>query len=330
MTDKTLPFIVRPGNIFIRDSKEKVLQFLQQRKLERINTMTPGMTFVMDDDQLTLELKNGRLNRFPVRESLLAKLMNWYHIPNKILYDFDPETTLMVLNNILKIIKGQVTVSIEDGEALTIVSRNYAYIEDQVVISKFDSEKIDYIDRNDHYTRIYFKEINRIEPQVGDYIGCAYNLFNSETGLRAFEITAFLLRLVCSNGMVVPVNQVQSKIIHYNINPRIAYDMIEEVKAHLPILFQTMEHNLMRSISIFFDPDKPVIKNCLNGILGFPKGNQLLAEYALQEKENKTLYDFYNFITSTANEVKGLKSLQLQRYAGEIISGKKFFDQKEK
>ncbi len=330
MTDKTLPFIVRPGNIFIRDSKEKVLQFLQQRKLERINTMTPGLTFVMDNDQLALELKNGRLTRFPIRESLLAKLVNWYHIPNKILYDFDPETTLMVLNNILKIIKGQVTVSVEDGEALTILSRNYAYIEDQVIIGKFDSEKIDYIDRNDHYTRIYFKEINRIEPQVGDYIGCAYNFFNSETGLHAFEITAFLLRFVCSNGMVVPINKMQSKIIHYNINPRIVYTMIEEVKAHLPLLFHTMEHKLRRSLKTFFDPNLSMIKNRLNGILGFPKGNQLLDKYALLEKENRTLYDFYNFITSAANEVRGLKSLQLQRYAGEIISGNKYLNQMEK
>ena len=72
-----------------------------------------------------------------------------------------------------------------------------------------------------------------------------------------------------------------------------------------------------------FSDDNHLMLEMKNGSLSrFPEGNRLITEYAAQKEGNRTLYDFYNFITALANNFENdpLKSLQLQEYAGEVMS----------
>ena len=60
--------------------------------------------------------------------------------------------------------------------------------------------------------------------------------------------------------------------------------------------------------------------NRVYGILGFFEGKKLLTAFGDLPDENKTLYDFFNFITSYAKDLDQFKSIELQKFAGEIIA----------
>ena len=53
-----------------------------------------------------------------------------------------------------------------------------------------------------------------IEIAVGDVVGAGVSVLNSEDGTAAFSMQAMLLRLACSNGMVLPRNFFDVRAIH--------------------------------------------------------------------------------------------------------------------
>jgi len=234
------------GLNFSEANSEEVLDFLKARHLKRIEAHPSSLSFQVDEKAtLILQYINGKISQYPVRESFIAKFLNWYRLPHKVINDFEKDLIANVLNGILTTIKSDVTLVLEDNEALTILSKRYSYIEDQIILNKCLEKEVHKIDRNDFFTRIYINSKNKIQAVPDDIIGCGLNVFNSETGLHAFEAQTYLLRLVCSNGAIAPVKRKGAKLYHYNVDPQIAYKIIDDTLDDLQIISKSMENSLI-------------------------------------------------------------------------------------
>ena len=95
------------------------------------------------------------------------------------------------------------TVTVEDGEALSLTSMRYNELSDAEVLDRAERIGVASVSRNDYFMRVYSNTEYEVEPVPGDVCGLGYNVFNSETGFRSLSVRLFIRRYVCSNGAVV-------------------------------------------------------------------------------------------------------------------------------
>lgn len=314
-------FKVSKGKEFKNEKTDLVLEHLKSRKRNEIISPAYKFKVVEENNHLFLEYSNGQIHRFPVRESFVIKLVNWYQIPLRIINLFDLDTVIHLLNNSLRIIKGQVSVVIENGEALTILSNAYTYIEDLILIEKCNKIGINSITRNDIFTRIYLEQREEyyIHVQKNDPVGLGYNVMNSETGLHSFQVFAFLLRLICTNGAVIPTDYMGKKFFHYRKNPDEAYNEILKLPRYLAILKEELHKQLYNAKNELFNIEKYRDLPKLNAIIGFPDNKKFIDEYITRVNGNSTIYTFYDYITEKANLFDEVTKLELQKLAGRLL-----------
>jgi hypothetical protein len=314
-------FKVSKGIEFKNEKTELVLDYLKSRKRNEIISPAYKFSVVEENDHLFLEYSNGHINRFPIREAFIIKLVNWYQIPLRIINLYELDTVLQLLNNTLRLIKGEVSVVIENGEALTIISDSYTYIEDIKLIDRCKEIGIQSITRNDFFTRFYLeqKAEHQIELKKDDVVGFGYNVMNSETGLHSFQVFAYLLRMVCSNGAIMPTDYLGKKFYHYNKNPQEAYNLIAKLPEHLSLYSIELNKQFIRAQKEQFDIDKYKDISRLNSILGFPEYKKFLDDYASKVNGSSTIFSFYDYLTEKANLYDEVTRLELQKLAGRLL-----------
>ncbi|MBP6872877.1 MAG: DUF932 domain-containing protein [Bacteroidales bacterium] len=309
--------VTKKGTVFNNQSLAEVEDFLLRRRIKRDLIKQSSLKLFLDNSNLILEHYNGGVHQYPVRQAFLNKLLNWFSLPAFPVINFSPESIVIIANEILRSIRSDVVLVTENDEALTILSPNFTVTEDIQILNICGKLDISHVYRDDFMTRAYFQEQKQIQPQVGDIVSCRVHLLNSETGFSAFELAAYLFRLVCKNGAVhkVPLGMNPEKFYHHGLNyERVRIYIDDFVEAVVPF-FDCLEEKMNWLSSRRFDEKDKFIKDHLSKKIPAFAWNNLIKGFH-QDPNNLTYYDFYNHITSTAKSMNPGSKLEYEKLAG--------------
>lgn len=317
-----IPMIINrleEGLEFSNANPEVVIDFLESRKIEKIETSPSNLKIVGEGNSLHLRIMNGTVKEFPIRRAFLYKLLRWYKFPLSLIYNLSVETISSICNDFLINIKSDsVFVKIENGQALTILSKNYNELTDLEILKNLSNIGISRISRNDFFMSVNTKEKYKIKPYPGDDFGIALNITNSETGFRALTVQQFLYRYTCSNGAYTSLSDDNDNVRYHYGNydlQNFLSDKVNKIKETRNSIFE----KLSKLNSNPVDEDK--LKNVEKGIatvLGSDKAKKFLADFS----PNKTMYDLFNYITERAKGFDLSKRYFLESFAGSLINNK--------
>lgn len=292
--------------------------------LEHLNSLKtidyeiePDKLHVINDGRsFYLELFDGGVRQFPIKESFLLKLLRWYSFPSHQLKILDIDTVTSLLNDYLLAIKNRyVHLKCVDGEALTITSARFTEVKDIDLLNKLESDTIDMIYFTDFETNIRTKANYKIIPFPDDSFEVGLNITNSETGFKTFQISNYLLRYVCSNGAYVRDVEDEIKYSHYDL--------------FLPDVFSVLEHKVktvnektMEIEAKIKKLDHPISINQVTAVnrdiqrrLGIKLLNDVIESDRMISK-----YELFNLITHRAKEYSFLVKVELERIAGQLLN----------
>ena len=304
--------MVKEGREFINAEPGEVKEHLETAAHCRLDANPSDLKLTVEGSVLVLQVMNGSLKEFPVRRSFLHKLLKWYNFPLAQLYRLSHETVASVCNDYLMNIQREyVTIKIEEGDALTLLSPDYNELSDLSVIGTCEAYGIDRISRNDFFMSITTEEKMKTQPVPGDECGIGMNIVNSETGFRALGVSHYILRYICTNGAYVKIAE-DDKRIHYGnedlkqfINQKIskAAEQREEIAEKLKQLNQgtvDLPPALIKKI------DRALGKGASRGLI-------------INDNEETTRYELFNRITSAAKNFDLSKRYYLESAAGEMM-----------
>jgi hypothetical protein len=280
------------------------------------------MKVVSDGPRLILECVNGHVRQLPMRESCFDKLLRWHKFPSEPVKRMGSETAAQVLNGVLRIIGKPVRIRIEDGDALTVTSTEYAEITDSTVLERCNAGfgAASRVSRTDHFMRLHYDGRMKIEPVVGDICGLGVEIANSETGFMALQVSAHIYRYVCKNGAVTPLaGGYERGMIHYRVNPLALQEHLDAGFRAAEGMYKTISKQLSDSTTVPAG-DLRRIAHRLDGLLGAGRGKNLIDRFQNQPNSG-TLYDLFNFVTNSAKSQKPWFRLRLESYAGSLLMG---------
>jgi hypothetical protein len=221
-----------------------------------------------------------------------------------------------VLNDyLLNIRSGNVTVTFEDNEALTITSSSFSRLPDLDVLDLCRSLGVENISRNDFFMRLYSEVKYKKEIVKGDDCGFGYNILNSETGFRTLSVHHYLLRYICSNGAVVRRTSKKEERVHYG------YDS-NELKEWLAGQLKGAEEqcaglltSLRKTKSVQATTQTDALAKKLGGIIGRGEGEAIMGKIS----EDFSLFDVFNLVTQEAKRFDVGRRFQMETIAGDLL-----------
>lgn len=305
------------GLEFSNANPKVVIDFLESRKIENIETSPSNLKIVGEGNSLHLRIMNSSVKEYSIRRAFLYKLLRWFKFPTSLIYNLSVETISSICNDFLINIRSDsVFVKIENGQALTILSKKYNEITDLEILNNLSFIGIDKISRNDFFMSVNTEEKYKIKPFPGDDFGLGINILNSETGFRALTVKQFLFRYYCSNGAYTSISDDNDiKRYHYGNDDlqKFLSDKINKVKENKVSLLE----KLLKLNSYPVDEEK--LKNVEKGIaivLGSEKAKKFLKDF----NPNETMYDLFNYITQRAKVFDLSKRYFLENFAGEMLN----------
>jgi len=156
------------------------------------------------------------------------------------------------------------------------------------------------------------------EVALKDNVVPGLSFINSEIGFYSFTIECFFLRLVCTNGMVVPVSIGQSRFKHVS---RKAFDQLPETirqvsessnrqQAQMVISVNTPVHNPIQTIESF------------NRRFGLTVAEGKLVKASFAQEPGDTMWSVIQAYTGTARspELAVEAAYRLERVGGQILA----------
>lgn len=309
--------LVVEGLEFSDQSPEKVIEFLESRQIQKIETSPSNLKIIGEGNSLYLRIMNGTFKEYPIRRAFLYKLLRWHKFPTNLIFNLSVETISSICNDFLLNIKGDsVFVKIENGEALTILSQNYNEITDLEILKSLSDIGISKVSRNDFFMSVNTEEKYMIKPFPGEDFGVGLNILNSETGFRALSVQQFLFRYFCSNGAYTSISEDKdNKRYHYgndNLH-KFVLDKVEVAKKHSSDILK----KIIRLTKIGNDENKlKKIEKDISKVLGNEKAKQFLYNF----NPDLTSYDLFNYITENAKRYDFSKRYFLESFAGELLN----------
>ena len=308
--------ILLEGTEFEREDPGVVAEYLSATPRECLDVNPSNLSVKHDGKYLMLQVVNGKVREYPIRKSFLFKLLKWYSFPVNQLQRLSMDTITGLCNDYLLNIKADnVRVKTENGQALTIVSNKYNDFPDLEVIERCRGLGIDKISRSDFVLRIYTHEKFKTEPVPGDACGFGLNIINSETGFGALSITHYILRYVCTNGAVAPVEGADDSKVHYgNREGALEFFLNEQIRKAFESRFKLVKF-LRESTGLKAEGFVKLIGLKVERLIGRRGWMEMLEGLG----ESGTKYDLFNLITDKAKEFGVGQRLYLERVAGEMI-----------
>lgn len=306
----------RSGPEFSQADMCEVREFLKGRRLKKYILPPERLHVVNDGREHYLRISIGKTGEYPVRGSFFFKLLKWYGFPSRQIGRLSIDTVTSVLNDyLLAIPGGDVNVTLEDGEAVSLTSTRYNELTDLEVLECAERVGVACVSRNDYFMRVYSHTGYEVEPVPGDVCGIGYNLFNSETGFRALSVRLFVRRYVCSNGAVLGRTDEEGERVQYGHPDMELRRFLEEQMRTGEKVRAGVGRLLERSAHI---PSGPVIGRVsgqLRPVIGKRKSEDLIANLG----EGATVYDLANSITSMAQTLDLRRRLLAESIAGEML-----------
>lgn len=320
------------GKEFYQATAKEVLEHLKSVDRKTIVTTTSRLGLTNgasgNPSELFLSVRNGDTRHYRVRKSFIYKLMRWYHLSENVFSKFRPETITAVGNDFLSHIRSSnVTVKIENDEALTIVSSRYSEFSDKELLEIcMDKLKISGVSRDDFSMRIFTEEKIKTQPIPGDDCGFGYNVFNSETGFMALRAAHYIMRYICKNGAVVRISGDRESIYHYNqTKERILeyiHNSIDEIEKSRDEVIRRLKGLSERKAT----GELKAMKMRLGSIVGLTESTKMMEEFARYANGEVTgteytdsMYSLFNFITHNAKGRTIMQQTQMEELAGSIL-----------
>lgn len=307
---------LRGGIEFSQAPPDEVIDFLHNRSLAEFTTQPDRLHIANDGKTLILQVSNGCIHEYPVRKAFLFKLLKWFSFPIAQIPRLDIDTVTSILNDYLVAIRsGEVTITVEDGDALTITSRSYTKLADLEVLKICSLLGVDSVSRSDFFLRVYSEVKVKKEIVRGDECGFGYNVLNSETGFRSVSMFHYILRYICSNGAVIPVREKSDQRVHYGYVPGELEKWLEE---RVAVGEERRDHviaSLTGALEKKTSQRRAGLAGKINAVLGKGKGEFLLNRLP----ENASAFEVMNLITSEAQRFDIGRRLQLETIAGALL-----------
>jgi hypothetical protein len=306
----------RSGPEFLQADAAEVRDFLMNRRLKKYVLPPERLHVVNDGREHFLRISNGKTGEYPVRGSFLFKLLKWYAFPSRQIDRLSIDTVTSVLNDyLLAIPGGDVTVTLEDGEAVSLTSSRYNELSDIEVLDCAERVGVACVSRNDYFMRVYSNTEYEVEPVPGDVCGIGYNVFNSETGFRALSVRLFIRRYICSNGAVLGRNEAEGNRVHYGHPDMELSRFLEEQMRAGEKARADVGRLLEKSAHL---PARPLIGRVsaqLKPLIGKKRTDELIENLA----DEATVYDLANSVTSMAQALDLRRRLQAESIGGELL-----------
>jgi hypothetical protein len=309
--------LLSEGKAFDQAKPEEVVDFLRSRKLELKPTPAERLHVVNDGQRLALQLVNGKMTEYPMRRSFLFKLLRWHSFPLAQLRTLNIDTVTGILNDyLLSVRSGDVTLVVEDGEALTVTSGRFNRMEDLTILHRCKDLGVERISRNDFFTRFYTETLDKKEIVKGDDCGFGLNILNSETGFRALSVSHYILRYVCTNGAVVRIGGGTQTKVHYGWpDGELEAWLAERIEAARS--GRAAVAGQLRSANQTDWPALPrMTARRLRGILGPGTSRPFLEEL----DGSGSLYEGFNRMTEQAKSLPLERRFELESLAGQLIA----------
>ena len=307
---------LRKGSVFNEAAPDKVIEFLENRELETLRLPAEQLHVGIEGEELILQVMNGKVREYPVRESFFLKLLKWGSLPLAGVRKLSIETIAGIMNDLLlSISSGDVTVKIENGEALAITSHRYSELPDLEVIRTALPLGITGITRTDFFLRIYCDIKTKTEIVQGDTCGFGFNILNSETGFRSLSVQHYVLRYVCSNGAIIRLGDRQEERSHYRHPAGYLQQFLKDQLRPVEVANEELVESLKRSVERVAPPAEDKIYARLRALMGGRVLQDLLS--ALPQKPS--IYGLFNLITSHARGLEPGRRLQMETLAGELL-----------
>jgi hypothetical protein len=307
---------LRKGTVFNGTAPDRVIDFLNERNLETLQLPSDRLHIGVDGEELILQVMNGKVREFPLRESFFLKLLKWGSLPSAGIRKLSIDTIADVLNDILLAINsGDVSVKIENQEALAITSRHYSELSDLEVIRTTSPHGIAGISRTDFFLRVYCDIKTKSEIVPGDTCGFGFNVLNSETGFRSLSVHRYILRYVCSNGAIVRLGDKHEVRSHYRHPAGYLQTFLRERLQPGEMAAGDLVGSLKRAMSDAAPLPEHRIYTRLRSLVG-PK---VLQEMLEPLSKAPSVYGLFNLITSHARGLEPGQRLQLETLAGELL-----------
>ena len=294
----------------------EVREFLRSRRIQKHVISPECLHIVNDGTEHFLRISNEKTGEYPVRGSFLFKLLKWYRFPARQVDLLTIDTVSSVLNDyLLAIPGGEVNVTLEDGEAVSITSSRYNELSDLEVLDCAEKVGVACVSRNDYFMRVYSETKYEVEPVPGDLCGIGSNVLNSETGFRALSVYMYIRRYVCSNGAVVRLTAADERRVHYG-HP----DM--ELKSFLESQIRAGELIREEAGKCIEKSTRIPVQTVINGVLDQLRpliGRRKSDEIVESLREDATVYDLANSITSLAQTLDLKRRLQAESIGGELL-----------
>jgi hypothetical protein len=309
---------VKEGREFTQADPAEVSDFLGSRRLNHFEVAPDRLHVAHDGRGLLLHLSNGRLHEYPVRRSFLFKLLKWFSFPLSQLHRLNIDTISSILNDfLLDIRSGDVTVTVENGEALTITSSAYTRLSDLDVIDICQPLGVAQVSRNDYFMRLYSRERARKNISPGDDFGFGFNVLNSETGFRSLSVHHYLFRYLCSNGAMVRIGDHRDERTHYGVRPAELAGWLEQQVHRGEGSREALICSLEASRKQARMNNVEVVASRVTAVLGRKEGIQVIERLA----EMTSAFDMFNHLTREAKQLDIGRRLQLESLAGDLLVG---------
>ncbi len=156
-----------------------------------------------------LNFRNGRLNGHQVRQTGYETLLGKVGVPRTFAKKIPDDLLEYNVNRLFKENKNKpVQLRLENDVVQAVVSEKYQPVSDLDISRSFqktlnDAFGVTNIAWDDYSSRISVTNKDKpVNVVVGDKWEGGIDLHNSGTGFHALQVNRFLLRLVCTNGMV--------------------------------------------------------------------------------------------------------------------------------
>lgn len=194
----------------------EVMSFVEQTSMNFKDVIVPSS--IMEFENLnTLKIQNFPLGVRPTaKKQICARLST----PMSYLEKCPQYLQQTNLNYWLrKLGDKELLVRLDGTEVRAIFTTRYQAINHPDVVGELigtygDGQKVNFSVSDDILAVHVPNEQNTFEVSRGDRLVPGVTVVNSETGYKAFSIESYLLRLVCTNGLIAPIKVAQSKFKH--------------------------------------------------------------------------------------------------------------------
>lgn len=213
-----------------------------------------------------------------------------------------------------------------DGDAVRAVfSKRYVPIDNMQIVNEMALLGVSNDAEVQFYMDSHFMMLNIPSPDKKfallkkDEMMPGVSVSNSEVGLASFSVAAFMLRLICTNGMVSRQNMEKSSYRH--VSQKVLQNLptiLEDATSNLDLLQHSMKGALKVKIE---EPEEMLLTLNDQYLLG--ENQRQAVDWALsQEKGNNSLFDLIQIYTK-ASQFETLSTqdrFRLQEVGGEILS----------